>query len=210
MQSIKFNDYIGSEDGKFLFQVIDEGAMGRGIKYIAHQVSDVRFSPTVIKKDTNIAEFIGEHLIWHPNEDEDSAHNTAFQKKRAEHKDYLVALDKSEEHLLIPTDDECVAFLINTKPKANNCKISIAANRAYVKTTRNIKPGDTLYISYGVGFTNRLKKSEEKKAIVVSSDSESDSDSDSSATTFTCPTCGKEFDNNSAYLKHRRQHKTKK
>lgn len=178
MQHIEIGDIIESEDDQFLFKIIDEGEMGRGVKYIGSLCRDDKslhskdspknhnnnkypkyFEPVTLKKDINIAEFIGEIITW--NEDLPKTHKTnkEFEKKRKEHEDYLVALDRKELNLLIPTTDkDCVAFLINTKQKQNNCKISIHNKRAFIKTIKNIEPGDTLYVDYGASYIKRMNK----------------------------------------------------
>ena len=207
MNDIKVGDFITSEDSKFLFEVIDEGKIGRGVRYVGSRTGTVRYAPSDIKKDTNIAEFVGEHLVWNPDEDITSKNNTAFEKKRADNVSHLVALNRSEEHLIIPKD-ECAAFLLNTKPKSNNCKISISGGHAYVRTLKTVKPGDILYLSYGVSYMSRMNKEKpkekpkpklKKRDIIIIDDSGDDTEPE-------CDDCGKRMKNHKDYLKHLKEH----
>lgn len=160
MNKLRINDVETSHDGQFLFKIIDEGTMGRGVMYLAQKASMYSYCCNAIPANTNIAEFVGKVITWNPEEPDTSANNSAFEYQRSKNVDYLIALNRTETKLLIPGETACVAFLVNTKQGANNCRLSISGNRAFIKTTRRIHANTIIYLSYGASFTRRLNSNQ--------------------------------------------------
>lgn len=111
------------------------------------------FTTTAIKKGERIIEYKGEIIDW-----------KEYEKRVAEHKDgYLFYINKKRcidayatpQHKARFAND--AAGLTRVKGVRNNCKYDIIDNRCFIVSTRNIKPGEEIFVSYTKSYWDCIR-----------------------------------------------------
>lgn len=164
---------------KKMFEIIDEGPKGRGVRYLGQCISDdcKTFEPKNIMKGQKICYFGGEILEWNEDGVKEDDRET---KNKEENEKFKNALKGWKKHYLVewtqgvlivpfaevPEDISNIGFIINTAPKSQcNCVISKSPKsyEAFWKASKTIKPGDILTGFYSNEMSKKYSTKKSKK-----------------------------------------------
>lgn len=114
------------------------------------------FTKNAIKKGEIVVEYTGEIVSWKTcqkrNEEQEGFGGYYFyiSEKRCIDAQYdLKALARYA--------NDAAGFVRITGVK-NNCRYEVIKNRAYIVASRNLKPGEEIFVAYGKDYWNALKK----------------------------------------------------
>jgi SET domain-containing protein len=111
------------------------------------------FTKNLIKKGTKIVEYKGEIIGW-----------KEYMKRVEEDRDgYLFYINDKRCIDAFPTPEHVARYandaagLVRVKGLRNNCVYEIEGNKCFIVATRNIKPGEEIFVSYTRSYWDTMR-----------------------------------------------------
>jgi SET domain-containing protein len=121
------------------------------------------FTDSLIKKGQKVVEYLGEIITWPEAEKRDTAGKGGYVYYITEK--FCIDAYKHPEHLARYAND--ARGIGRRKGIRNNCIYESRGKRGYIVATRNIKPGEEIFVWYGTDYWkpwletyNEMKKKE--------------------------------------------------
>jgi len=114
------------------------------------------FTKTAIKKGEIVIEYTGEIVTWKTcqkrNEEQEGFGGYYFfiSEKRC--------IDAQYDLKALARYANDAAGFSRIPGIRNNCRYEVIKNKAYIVASRNIKPGEEIFVAYGRDYWNALKK----------------------------------------------------
>jgi len=114
-----------------------------------------------IKKDEVVCEYEGEKITW-----KECLKRNENQKGFGAYYFYVNAkncVDAQHTLWVLARYANDAAGFGRVKGLRNNCKYEVRKGKPYIVATRNLKPGDEIFVAYGKEYWDAIRESFEKK-----------------------------------------------